>query len=118
MVQITTNKIDGDVFRVINNMYGKAKACIMPGVYLSSFFSSSVGVRQGENLSPILFSLFLNDLTQFMSKCYDCLNPLTDEIDSMFDNKNVEVYLSHICFFMQTILAETAQELQNALDAI
>ena len=46
----------------------------------------------GENLSQILFSLFLNDLAQFMSKCYDGLNLLTDEVLSLFDNQDVEVY--------------------------
>ena len=43
-------------------MYQNIKSRIKHNGYLSSTFISEIGVRQGENLSPLLFSLFLNDL--------------------------------------------------------
>ena len=44
------------------------KSCVMDSGIQSDFFESHVGVRQGENLSPLLFALFLNDLDTFFSK--------------------------------------------------
>ena len=51
-------------------MYSNIKSCRRnpvnePNSY-SDFFNCSVGVRQGEHLSPVLFSLFLNDLEEFL----------------------------------------------------
>ena len=51
--------------RVIRDMYAKAKSCVKTRHRLSQFFVSNVGLRQGGNLSPVLFSLFLNDLKGF-----------------------------------------------------
>jgi hypothetical protein len=42
-------------------MYNSIKSCIVYNDNKSDFFSSEVGVRQGENLSPFLFAVFLND---------------------------------------------------------
>ena len=62
-------EIKGNFFKVIY-MYSNIKSCIRnpvkePNSY-SDFFNCSVGVRQGEHLSPVLFSLFLNDLEEFL----------------------------------------------------
>ena len=50
-------------------------------------------MRQGENLSPILFSLFLNVLVQLMSKSYNGLSTLPKDIYSVMNNDDLEVFL-------------------------
>ena len=42
-------------------MYSEAKSCVKQFETLPEFFSSDVGLLQGEVISPILFLLFLND---------------------------------------------------------
>ena len=59
--------ISGKVLRVIMNMYKSIKSCVMANGMQSEFFESHVGVRQGENLSPLLFALFLNDMETFFT---------------------------------------------------
>ena len=54
--------INGKCFNLIHNMYKNVKSKISTNEGSSNFFSCNVGVRQGENLSPFLFSIFLNDL--------------------------------------------------------
>ena len=58
--------VNGRLFNVIKNMYNGIKSCLMLNGKTSDYFLCSQGVRQGENLSPILFSIFLNDLEDFM----------------------------------------------------
>ena len=65
--KLIKNDIKGNFLRVIQNMYKNIQSCIkLKGEY-SPFFPCETGVRQGENLSPLLFSLFLNDLESYLS---------------------------------------------------
>ena len=43
----------------------------------SESFVSNTGVPQGENLSPILCSIFLNDLSDFISHAYNGFNDIS-----------------------------------------
>ena len=47
-------------------MYTNIKSCVSYGGEQSAYFNSYRGVRQGENLSPVLFALYLNDLESFL----------------------------------------------------
>ena len=60
------NSVNGKFFRIIHSMYENIKSCVKLDNQSSSFFASECGVRQGENLSPLLFSLYLNDLESFL----------------------------------------------------
>ena len=43
------------------------KSCVKTRHGLSQLFVSNVGLSQGGHLSPVLFSLFLNDLKGFLT---------------------------------------------------
>lgn len=64
--KLLANNINGKFFRIVYNMYQGIKSCISFNSNQSDFFQSFRGVRQGENLSPVLFALFLNDLECFL----------------------------------------------------
>lgn len=58
--------VRGKCFKLIFNLYKDIKSKVMTHEGSTEFFSCHIGVRQGENLSPFLFTIFLNDLEQFL----------------------------------------------------
>ena len=60
------NSFDGNFFRIVSSMYENIKSCVKVNNEASAFFASQCGVRQGENLFPVLFALYLNDLENFL----------------------------------------------------
>ena len=66
--------IKGKVINVIYNLYASAKSCVKKKNDLSQYFSCNVGVRQGDNLSPLLFATFLNDFESYVSQEYEGLS--------------------------------------------
>ena len=57
-------------YNVIKSMYKNINICVKIGKKHTDFFPSSIGVRQGDNLSPNLFNLYLSDLpSYFDSSC-------------------------------------------------
>ena len=50
--------------RVISSMYSAVKSCIKYQSSHSQFFSSVIGLKQGDPSSPLLLMLFINDIVQ------------------------------------------------------
>ena len=56
------NGIKGKLFRCIKSMYSNVKARVRCGDKLTDYVNCTAGVKQGDVCSPILFSLFINEL--------------------------------------------------------
>ena len=109
------------MFKIIHSLYAHAKSCVKLGHLRSATFSSNVCVRQGENLPPILFSIFLNDLTEFISHAYGGLTNVADMAKILLSNENIEVYIKLYTLLYAddtVIFTESATELQAALNAM
>ena len=101
-------------------MYDQAKSCVKKGNAMSNFFSCLIGVRQGENLSPLLFAIYLNDFEYTLSRKYKGLDMLSKDFHTYLDSDDIEVFfrLYVLLYADDTIvMAESPNELQLALDA-
>ena len=73
----------------------------------SIFFDSLIGLKQGEVLSPLLFSLFVEDLEMFIlnrDSCGITLEEITVNLLLFADD--------------MVILAETPEDLQKSLNSL
>ena len=119
--KLLQQNVNGKMLKIIYSMYDSAKSCVRQNQHLSNYFFSNVGVRQGENLSPILFSLFLNDLVEFISHGFDGLTNITEAIHLFCDTDDVEVYFKlYLLLYADdtVILAESQEQLQAALNSM
>ena len=114
--KLLDNGVNGRIFDIIYNMYNKAKSCVQSNDNISNFFSCNLGVRQGENLSPILFAIYLKDFQQTLGETYSGLNKLSESLQLELETF-MKLYV--LLYADDTIiLAETAQELQLALHGL
>ena len=117
--KLINDNMNSKLLDVIKNMYSIAKSCISVDGEISDFFKVDVGVRQGENLSPVLFSLFLNDMNNFIGKKMKGLDSFVTSINELNMDAvttNVFLRLFVLLYADDTVLfAESANDLQNGL---
>ena len=53
-------------YNTIKSMYSSSKSCIKLEHNITDFFPIKMGVKQGDNLSPNLFKIFINDLPKYL----------------------------------------------------
>jgi hypothetical protein len=66
--ELLGNEINGKMYKVIFNMHSGIKSRVLYNGEMSEYFPCNIGVRQRENLAPFLFSIYLNDLQQFLEE--------------------------------------------------
>ena len=120
--KLIANGINGKVVTVIYNLYKEAKSCVKSNNSISDFFGCNVGVRQGENLSPLLFSIFLNDLeSSLKNDGISGLKYIDNETIKYLSDGDVEIWLRlYVLLYADDtiILTESVSDLQKALNSL
>lgn len=109
LYKLTQIGINNYFFNLLRNMYSKLKVSVKIGNgQRTSHLPSEIGVRQGDNLSPTLFKIYINDLVQYISKA-----PNTDPVTIGSQKLNSLLYADDI------VLISTSQKgLQSCINAV
>ena len=95
-------------------MYNNIKSKVMTSEGISDSFECLVDVSQGENLSPFLFSIFLNDMESYLSS--QGINGVSYE--RVIDGLRIYVKIFILLYADDTVIfCDSAAELQEALNA-
>ena len=62
MLRLLQNKVDGKFYYAIKSLYAHPQYCVQVNNLVTDWFVSNNGVKQGDSLSPTLFSIYINDL--------------------------------------------------------
>jgi hypothetical protein len=98
--------LNGCIYKLIKDMYSKNVLQVNTGKGLTKEFTSDVGVRQGDNLSPTLFNLFVNDIPDIFDNSCD---PVTLHSRSL----NCLLYADDL-----VLLSHSTVGIQNAIDKL
>ena len=121
LTKLLSTGINGRIFNIVKSIYREAKSHVKYGKYKGTPFNCEIGVRQGENLSPLLFALYLNDLEDFLARAYNGLNLAQSLIRDYTGDDVIVVYLKLFTLLYADdtiILAESSHELQAALNGM
>lgn len=119
--KLISEHVNGNIIRILYNLYDQAKSCVKKGGKISDFFKCNAGVRQGENLSPFLFAVYLNDFERFLRKYYFGLTHVSIAVKRELSDNDIELYVKLFVLLYADdtiVLAESELELQAALNAV
>ena len=109
------SNIRGKRFNVMYKLYPNIKSCVQVNGEYSAFFQCYLGVRQGDTVSPFLFSLCLNDLEHFLVS--NGFRGVSCASSGDIEHAQVLLKLFTLLYADDTILiTDSAEELQNGLN--
>ena len=104
--KLLVNDINGHFYYAVKALYNGTKCCVNINNCNTGWFESFTGVRQGDNLSPTIFNIFLNDLAKGINQLdlgieFDdfklSLLLYADDIVLLSDNEvNLQKMLDHL----------------------
>ena len=98
--------IKGKLLGLLQDMYGSSSYIIKSNGKLSVPLSSEIGVKQGCNLSPLLFNIFINDIHQIFDRTCQPINVNFWKVNSLSFADDL------------VLLSESENGLQNSLDKL
>ena len=105
--RLVKHGVRGKLLNVIKSMYSQIKSCVKFNGQYSEFYNCYKGLVQGEALSPLIFSLFINDVETDL---------LQNNIQPLEINE-INIFL--LMYADDTVLvAESAEGLQTLLDGL
>jgi hypothetical protein len=106
LYKLLLNGIDEKLYKSIRNIYQHSSSCVRINNKLIEWFDCNSGAKQGDNLSPTIFSVFINDFVkeiEYLSICFE------------IGGKKISFLLYADDIFL---LAETEKNLQILLDTL
>ena len=103
---IKKNGVDGHFYHAVKSLYQNTESCVRLGSHYTDWFGCTSGVKQGDNLSPTLFALFINDLALQ-------LKDLNNGIEIGGYKLNVLLYADDIA-----LIAQNEAEMDVLLDTV
>lgn len=103
------------------NLHKNAKSCVVKEDVKYNYFDCNIGVSQGENLTPVLLSIFLNEFGRSIRSSYKGSSELSSSMESQMSNDDVEVFFSLFTLlyaYDTVVLSESANDLQCALNKV
>ena len=104
--KLLKNNIGGKIYYAIQELYNETVSCVQLNHMKTEWFQTLYGVRQGDNLSPTLFNIYINDLAE--------------ELKSM--NLGIKMGDLHICILLYAddivLVSENEQNLQRMLSHV
>ena len=102
----TSFNVHGRLFNTLENIYSKSTAQIRINSLLTEEFNVTSGVKQGDIISPLLFSMYLNDLATG-------IKDLNCGVDINSLNVSILLYADDI-----VLIAPSEEALQKMLDFV